>query len=61
MKAVVINKKKSTGKLVYSDVEKPSPGENDILVKIVSVSLNATDYRAMSATKLMELMNSAEY
>ena len=47
MKAIVKNKKKSTEKLMYSDIEKPLPGESDVLLKIVSVSLNAADYRAM--------------
>jgi NADPH:quinone reductase-like Zn-dependent oxidoreductase len=47
MKAVVYNKKATPEKLVYTDVEKPVPGENEVLVKIKAVSLNAADYRSM--------------
>lgn len=46
MKAVVYNKK-SLNKLVFCDVEKPIPNENEVLVKIVAVSVNAADYRSM--------------
>ena len=47
MKAVVYNKKGSPDKLIYSDIEKPSPNDNEVLIKILSVSVNAMDYRAM--------------
>ncbi len=47
MKAVVYDKKSSPEKLVYGDVDKPVPTENEILVKIHAVSLNAADYRSM--------------
>ncbi|HNS16696.1 MAG TPA: NAD(P)-dependent alcohol dehydrogenase [Bacteroidales bacterium] len=47
MKAVVYNKKARPDKLVYGDVDKPVPGENEVLIKIHSVSLNAADYRSM--------------
>ncbi|MDD5508684.1 MAG: NAD(P)-dependent alcohol dehydrogenase [Bacteroidales bacterium] len=47
MKAVVYDKKARPDKLVYGDVEKPVPGENEVLIKIHSVSLNAADYRSM--------------
>ena len=47
MKAVVYNKKAYPEKLIYSDVDKPVPKDNEILIKIKAVSLNAADYRSM--------------
>jgi NADPH:quinone reductase-like Zn-dependent oxidoreductase len=47
MKAVVYNKKGSPEKLVYCDVDKPVPGENEVLIKVHAVSINAADYRSM--------------
>jgi NADPH:quinone reductase-like Zn-dependent oxidoreductase len=45
MKAVVYDKKGSPVKLVFCDVEKPLPNDNEVLVKVVAVSANAADYR----------------
>ena len=47
MKAVVYNKKGLPDKLVYCEVEKPEPNDNEVLIKIVAVSANAADYRSM--------------
>ena len=47
MKAVVYNKKGLPDKLIYCDVEKPKPNDNEVLVKILAVSANAADYRSM--------------
>lgn len=47
MKAVVYDKKASPEKLVYCDVDKPVPGDREVLIKIKAVSLNAADYRSM--------------
>jgi NADPH:quinone reductase-like Zn-dependent oxidoreductase len=47
MKAVVYNRKGLPDKLIYCDVEKPVPNDNEILVKIRAVSANAADYRSM--------------
>jgi len=47
MKAVVFIKKGLPDKLIYSDVEKPLPNDNEVLIKIVAVSVNAADYRSM--------------
>ncbi len=47
MKAVVYNKKVLPDKLIYSDVEKPVPGDNEVLIKIIAASVNAADYRSM--------------
>ena len=46
MKAIVYNKKASP-KLVYSDVEKPIPSDNEILIRVIAASANAADYRSM--------------
>ncbi len=46
MKAVVYNKK-SPEKLVYTEVEKPVAGDDELLVKVVATSVNAADYRSM--------------
>jgi len=47
MKAVVYNKKGSPEKLIYCDVDKPVPNYNEVLIRIVAVSVNAADYRSM--------------
>lgn len=47
MKAIVYNKKARPDKLIFSDVEKPVPNDNEVLVKIAAVSVNAADYRSM--------------
>jgi NADPH:quinone reductase-like Zn-dependent oxidoreductase len=46
MKAVVY-KKKVPGNLVYCDIDKPVPNEDEVLIKVHAVSLNAADYRSM--------------
>lgn len=47
MKAVVYKKSGHPDKLVYSDVDKPVPGDDEVLVRVHAVSLNAADYRSM--------------
>jgi len=47
MKAVVYNKKGVPDKLVYCDIEKPRPTDNEVLVRIVAASVNAMDYRSI--------------
>ncbi|TLX78481.1 NAD(P)-dependent alcohol dehydrogenase [Labilibacter sediminis] len=47
MKAVIYNKKGSPDKLIYKDVEKPIPNDNEVLIKIYATSINAADYRPM--------------
>jgi 2-desacetyl-2-hydroxyethyl bacteriochlorophyllide A dehydrogenase len=47
MKAVVYEKSSSPDVLVIREVEKPVPNDNEVLVKIVAVSINAADYRSM--------------
>lgn len=48
MKAVVYDKSASPDVLVYQEVEKPTPGDNEVLVKIHAASVNAADYRSMA-------------
>lgn len=47
MKAVVYIKKGSPEKLIFCETEKPVPNENEVLIKVHAVSLNAADYRSM--------------
>jgi NADPH:quinone reductase-like Zn-dependent oxidoreductase len=47
MKAVVYEKKRLPDKLMFCEVDKPVCNENDVLIKVHSVSLNAADYRSM--------------
>lgn len=47
MKAVVYNKKGRPDKLVYGDVDKPVPNDDEVLIQVHAVSLNAADYRSM--------------
>ena len=47
MKAVVYDKRESPNVLVFREVEKPIPNDNEVLVKIYAVSVNAADYRSM--------------
>jgi len=47
MKAVVYDKSKYPEVLELREVEKPIPGDNEVLVKIFAVSVNAADYRSM--------------
>jgi len=47
MKAIVYDKSIRPDKLSYRDVEKPVPTDNEVLIKISAVSVNAADYRSM--------------
>jgi NADPH:quinone reductase-like Zn-dependent oxidoreductase len=47
MRAIVYNKKSLPDKLVFCDIDKPVCNENEVLIKVHSVSLNAADYRSM--------------
>jgi NADPH:quinone reductase-like Zn-dependent oxidoreductase len=47
MKAIVYNKKSHPDRLIYDEVDKPAPDDNEVLIKVHSVSLNAADYRSM--------------
>lgn len=47
MKAVVYDKSVKPFLLALRDVEKPSPGDGEVLVKLVTTAVNAADYRSM--------------
>ena len=47
MKAVVYDKRNSPNALVLREVGKPIPSDNEVLIKIYAVSVNAADYRSM--------------
>lgn len=47
MKAILYQKQNKTPYLVYQEVKKPTPKEDEVLIKVKAVSLNATDYRSM--------------
>jgi NADPH:quinone reductase-like Zn-dependent oxidoreductase len=48
MKAIVYEKNNSPTKMTLRETAKPVPGEGQLLVKMVSASINAADYRSMS-------------
>ncbi|MBN1372807.1 MAG: NAD(P)-dependent alcohol dehydrogenase [Anaerolineaceae bacterium] len=48
MKAILYNKSNAPAVLALRDVEKPTPREDEVLVKVHSVSVNAADYRSMA-------------
>ncbi len=47
MRVVLYDKKGSPEKLSLREIEKPVAGENEVLVRVNVVSLNAADYRSM--------------
>ena len=47
MKAIVYDKGNSPDVLVYREVQKPQPGDNEVLVKIYAAAVNAADIRSM--------------
>lgn len=47
MKAAIINEYGRSGVLQVADVDRPSPGPNDVLVKVVAASLNPRDWLTM--------------
>jgi NADPH:quinone reductase-like Zn-dependent oxidoreductase len=53
MKAVVYHNYGSPDVLQIEDVEKPTPNENQVLVKVHATSINAGDYRVMRANPFL--------
>ena len=47
MKAVIFDKKSTSEKLTFCEVEKPAPADNELLVQVHSSSVNAADYRML--------------
>jgi hypothetical protein len=58
MKDVVYDKRESPNVLVFREVEKPIPSDNEVLVKIYAVSVNAADYRIGFETSRCSIRNS---
>lgn len=52
MKAIVYTKYGPPDVLRLEEVEKPVPGDNEVLVKVHAVSLNASDWEFLSGTPL---------
>ncbi len=46
MKTILYDKK-APGKLVYTNIEKPVPNDNEVLIKVKASSINAADYRSL--------------
>jgi NADPH:quinone reductase-like Zn-dependent oxidoreductase len=47
MKAVLYNRKGKPEKLTLCEIDKPVPNENEVLIRVNTVSLNAADYRSI--------------
>lgn len=47
MKAIVYNKSNTPDRLMLQDVDKPVPTGDQVLIKIIAVSVNAADYRSI--------------
>jgi NADPH:quinone reductase-like Zn-dependent oxidoreductase len=47
MKAVLYNKKGLPAKLSLTEIDKPVPKDDEVLIRVHAVSLNAADYRSM--------------
>lgn len=47
MKAAIINQYGRSGVLHIADVDRPTPGPNDVIVKVVAASLNPRDWLTM--------------
>jgi NADPH:quinone reductase-like Zn-dependent oxidoreductase len=47
VKAIIYNKKLRPDHLVLREIEKPIPKDDEVLIKVNAVSINAADYRSM--------------
>lgn len=47
MQAIVYDKSKAPDSLFLKDVEKPVPNADEVLIKVIAVSVNAADYRSI--------------
>ena len=52
MKAVLHTRYGPPDLLQFEEVEKPTPSENQVLIKVHAASVNAGDYRVMRANPL---------
>ena len=53
MKAIVYERFGSPDVLELKEIDKPSPGDDEVLIKVRAVALNPLDWRIMSGTPLM--------
>lgn len=56
MKAIVYEGFGSADILRYQDVDKPAPGENDVLIKVCAASINPLDWKMMKGGPLVVRM-----
>jgi len=47
VKAIIYDKSKAPDSLFLQDVEKPVPNADEVLIKVIAVSVNAADYRSI--------------
>ncbi len=47
MKAIIYDKKNTQNKLLLCEIDKPVPNDNEVLIEVVAVSVNAADYRSI--------------
>jgi len=52
MKAIVYEKYGSPDVLVLKEIEKPSPNENEVLIKVHAVSINSWDWDMLTGRPL---------
>lgn len=45
MKAIILNEPGDTSQLLYTEIEKPIPSENEVLVKVKAISINPVDVK----------------
>jgi NADPH:quinone reductase-like Zn-dependent oxidoreductase len=50
MKAILYYNYGSPDVLKYEDIEKPAPGDNEVLIKVLAASVNPLDWRLMRGT-----------
>ncbi len=53
MKAIVYTRYGTPDELQYQEVEKPTPQDNEVLVKVQAVSLNSADWRLLTANPFL--------
>lgn len=58
MKAIVYEKYGSPDVLQLKEVEKPTPKENEVLIKVHAASLNAGDWHALRGTPFLQRLES---
>ncbi len=54
MKASVLTNYGSADFFTFSDVEKPTPGDDEVLVKVIASAVNSWDWQIMMGDVLKE-------